>query len=232
MKKLTDSIPGEKLLGLQIDLNEKLRKGNLSLEELSLFLQRKNPFEKVTSASDFLADWTSFYKKHFNLKVDFSEIKIPEKPTEGKWRLLFIAKGLTNNKVYDACKRKFPCDKYTDMTLDEVVLKNNRDPKDGSYAIWVRDVVEADEIYKNKSANQLAKDGIKGITLLERMLLELKFFAETEKHLDINNWTLCSGSCYVDDLVPDAYWGGDWFRVGWYRSDCSTEFLRCREVVS
>jgi hypothetical protein len=40
----------------------------------------------------------------------------------------------------------------------------------------------------------LAARNIRGHYLLERLLYELKYFAETGKHLDIDNLTLCSGS--------------------------------------
>jgi hypothetical protein len=177
------------------------------------------------------SDWSKFYSKHFNIKVDFSEIKISEMPKEGKWRPLLIEKGLTNNKVYDASKRKFLCYNYAE-DLDKSVKKNDRDPKNGNYAIWVRDVVGADGVHKNKSAKMLQEEKISGITLLERMILKLKYFTETGKHLDISNWTLCSGSRYSDGHVPIVFCGFSQFMVGWCSAEFSGESLRSREVVS
>lgn len=38
-------LPGNRLAGLQVDLLQKLRDGSTNLDELDMFLQRKNPFE-------------------------------------------------------------------------------------------------------------------------------------------------------------------------------------------
>jgi len=118
--------------------------------------------------------------------------------------------------------------------LDEAVSINDRSPSSGSYAIWLRDRVEADEEHKNKSANYLKSANISGITLLERLLFEFKYFRETGKHLDVQNWTLCSGSRYTGGGVPRVDWGpgsrGLW--VYWYDPGFAFDFLRSREVVS
>lgn len=41
---LIGTLPGERLAGLSADLFHKLQSGSLSIEELALFVQRKNPF--------------------------------------------------------------------------------------------------------------------------------------------------------------------------------------------
>jgi hypothetical protein len=134
--------------------------------------------------------------------------------------------------VYDKCKELFGAWKYTNNSLDQAVPTNDRDTKNGHYAIWVRDRVEADEELKNKSANDLKEASTPGNTLLERLLLELKYFKETGKHLDIENWTLCSGSRDSDGCVPGVGWYGDEMRVGWYYPGFRRGILRSREVVS
>lgn len=55
-----------------------------------------------------------------------------------------------------------------------------------------------------------------GITLRERLLLELAYFDETGDHLDVKGVTFCSGSRYSDGYVPrvclrtDGEVGVDW----------------------
>ena len=71
----------------------------------------------------------------------------------------------------------------------------------------------------------------KGITLEERLLLEIEYFKKTGKHLDVENWTLCSGSRYQDGYVPSAYWDGDEFGVDWYGSDGRFACGRARSAV-
>ena len=45
-------LPGERLAGLSADLFHKLQAGSLTLDELALFTQRKNPFEIAAVNSD------------------------------------------------------------------------------------------------------------------------------------------------------------------------------------
>ena len=217
------------------DFFRQMKDGSITGGMVQNFLERKNPFEEILDnpavSQKVLRDWERFYKKHFNLAVDLSRVIIPKMPKEeGMWRLLFIAEGLTNNKVFDACKRKFPCYKYTE-DLDARVPKNDRDPKNGTYAIWVRNTVEADEIYKSKSANNLANENIKGITLLERDVYELKYFIETGEHLDINRWTFCLGSRDSDGHLPIVRWCGGEFEMSWHNAGHSDHVLRSREVI-
>ena len=120
--------------------------------------------------------------------------------------------------------------------MDAVVQTNDRTAEEKSYAIWVRERVEADEELANLSADDLvakkAKMKFADITPLERMLYELKFFMETGKHLDIQNVTLCSGSRDSGGHVPRAYWRGSRFEVDWDYLDSRDSSLRSREVVT
>jgi hypothetical protein len=180
---------------------------------------------------DFLADWFSFYRDVFGLETDFSSLRIPERK-ECFDCLIVVAQGMTPQKLYDKCKELFLCWKYTDRNLDEIIT-SDRTAKDGPYAVWVRDGVEADEELKNLSVNQLKSMNISGITLEERLLLELKLFKKTGKHLDIQNWTLCAGSRDSDGGVPFVSWdGGSELRVFWYDSGGASDGLRARAAVS
>ncbi len=180
-----------------------------------------------------LADWHSFWKDNFNLDLDFTTLRIPER--EGFNRLIIMVKGMTPERLYAKCKELFPCWKYTD-NLDTVT--SDRDPANppaggGAYAIWVRDRVEADEELKNKSANMLEKAGINGETLPECLLHELKYFTETGEHLDVNNVTLCSGSRHPGGDVPYVYWFSGYGRMGvfWCSPDYRYGYLRARAAV-
>jgi hypothetical protein len=230
---------------------EKLLSLNLTVEQVQKLLKdKKHPFwvafDEATKllvpppiselpavdTSRFIAEWELFYKKFFNININILEIKIPDR-REGFDRLIVIPKGITLNQVWEVCRKQFNCWKYTDSAdLESVVTKNDRDSKGSTYAVWVRDVVEADEEMKNLSANDLKEKAIKGVTLLERLILELKYFSETKKHLDINNWTLCSGSRRSDGRVPIVGWSGGRLRVGWYDVDGRSDSLRSRVAVT
>jgi hypothetical protein len=59
---------------------------------------------------------------------------------------------------------------------------------------YFKRLVEADPENADKSAEDCDKEGIQGITLRERLLMEIQHFDETGEHLDLKNVTLCSGS--------------------------------------
>jgi hypothetical protein len=157
--------------------------------------------------------WRKFYQKHFALDVSFADVIIPRKPTEGEWRLIIIAAGLTMNQVYDRVSALFTCSRYSD-DLDASVTKNVRDTKT-SYAIWVRDEVEPDNEFLGKSTNQVDPDMLIGVTLLERMIHEIDYFSVTGKHLDIKEGsTFCSGSRSSNGHVPSVRWDMVYQEVG------------------
>lgn len=178
-----------------------------------------------------LVEWHRFYKINFRLDLNFAGLTIPEQ-REGFDRLIVVAQGVTIQQVFDVCRVVFGAQKYTDANLDEVVMINDRDAKQGHYAIRVRDRIEADEEHRNRSANQLKNDAICGETLLERLLHELKYYAESGKHLDIVNVTLCSGSRDSGGDVPGVCWSGAGrLSVDWYDPVDAYGDLRSREVV-
>ncbi len=184
-------------------------------------------FPDPKTLHDPIKQWEALYREEFGESPDFSGLTIPEKK-EGFTRLLIVAQGLTLNRAYDACAKKFPCRLYTD-DLYKDVHTNDRTPTE-SYAVLIRDREEADEELKNLSADDLTEKHITGITLLERILLELKYFLETGKHLDKENVTLCSGSRSRGGHVPRADWHGGEFVVHWRGRGSRRPWLRSRAV--
>jgi len=169
-------------------------KGKLRSKMLEVFAIAPDAFTELRE------DWQKFYQSAFGLEVDLTGVQVPEKP-EGNYRLLFIAKGLTPNKMYDSWK--FPKWRYND-DLDKAVSTNKRTATE-SYAIWVLAGVEPDAEFLGKSTNQADPSMEIGMTLLERMIFESKYFAETGKHLDVKGVTFCSGSRDSDGRVPSVY---------------------------
>ena len=203
-----------------------IEKGRITKSGLQGFLRGG----KVTkTVEQWKQEWSSFYKKYFKLELDFSSLKIPEEQPGFK-RLIIVAKGLTMNQVYDVCAKNFPSSRYTN-DLDTAIASNDRDPNKDSYAVWFRDRKEADEELKDLSADKLAEKQILGITLLERLLYELKYWDETDEHLDISNWTLCAGSRHADGYVPYVYWDSGRFGVRWYGCSAHDDYLRSRAAV-
>jgi len=190
-KQEVGGVPGN-VLGMFADLALKLQNGVITPGQFGKFLKKQNPFDKVNSDYlKLLVNWQAFYH-NLGINCDLSDIRIPDDPG-GFGRVIIMAQGITPQLAYDLCAKNFPCWKYTNDSLDKIVT-SERTTKDGPYAIRIRDRIEADEELRNRSYNDLKKQGIIGITLEEREIYELKFFKETSKHLDIEKITLCSGS--------------------------------------
>jgi hypothetical protein len=175
-------------------------------------------------------EWQKIYKTWFGLKVNLSQVVIPAIYDPKKHWAIIVAKGTTTNAMVTDMRKKFKVYLYTE-DLDASV-KNDR-VADQDYCVLVKKNVEADPDLKNLSANVLAdKENFKGITLLERLLLEVYYFSKTKKHLDNSNWTLCSGSRYSDGRVPSVSFGsvGSHVNVNWDDPDHADGDLRSRAV--
>ncbi len=203
----------------------------MSFGEAANILRRKERFVKHIESffkNGVFADWRNFYRTNFDIKL--GDLELPAESAEFV-RPIIVAKDLTPNRVFDVCVKNFPSWRYVD-DLDKSFVNNDRYPEN-SYAVLVRDTIETEGIHAGKTAEELAEAGIKGITLLERMIFELKYFTETRGHLDTYNQTLCSGSRNIHDLVSTAYSNGEMFRI--YNIDqFSAGYLRlrCREVAA
>src|SRR5690606_25206156 len=109
--------------------------------------------------------WKTIYKKYFNLDINTSIIE--DRP--GK-RVIFIAEELRIQQVFDALP--FKKHTYIDSDLDIAVGHNTRTPNN-DYVVYVVQDIEVDKKFENHSAHSMTRNGI---TLLERLLLELCYF--------------------------------------------------------
>lgn len=175
-----------------------------------------------------ILDWVKFYQEVFGLELDPASITLPSE-REGFGWIVLVANDLTRTAVFEKCRERFAGKvwKYYD-DLNKAVTVNDRESI-GMYAIRVRDRVEADEEHKGKSANMAKAEGLKGMTNLERMLLELWYHWKTQDHLDKNTLTICSGSRYADGDVPNANWNDDKFNVSNVNPDNANDNWRVRE---
>jgi len=195
----------------------------------------KVDYEKETYEQ--VKQFKQFYREVFNLELDTKDLKIPELSKEQKetfkW-LIIMPKGLTIDTIWNKVKEKMKTNPVNDPPpLDQ--SKSIRTTKNKSYAIWIKDNIEADVEFKNKPANQIQKEGINPITLEERLVLELFYnWKNPDKHLDLNNMTLAAGSRNSDGSVPYVNWSSVNQRlvVTWYVASYADGILRCREVIS
>lgn len=159
-----------------------------------LRLSVKNKAFKSTA----IAMWESFYERHFKKKFDFSDVVIPEKPPEGNWSLLIIA-DISLAQIVKRCG-------YLNMFWEEncypdpekmkkQTLWDKRDPKNGPYAIWVKDIQEAEAISDDIDLTETE-------TLLERLIHGIRFRETNGILLDMKSCTVCAGSLYPEGTVP------------------------------
>jgi hypothetical protein len=198
-------------------------------------------------SGDPIAEWTKFYKDYLGLAVDLSGVVIPVNPGGFDWinvvarELLESSNGRPHGFVIEAMRKNgIPVETHGN-DLDSLLSpnismikndyrKNDRWP-DVSYAVRNRDRVEADKENKNISADELATRGILSSTCLERLIHGYKYCVKTGNHLDIDNWTLCSGSRGSGGSVPSVGFGYGLVFVYWYYSSYSHDFLRARSVA-
>lgn len=154
--------------------------------------------KRLDSSKEIFASSQKFFNEHFpKLKADLGNILIPRHHRSIN-NLVVVAQGLTIQIVHNRCAELFQCGGFTDYNLDEFVPRNIRDPRYGSYAIWVG---EPDINVDSLSPNTLR---FFGPTLLETLLIELMCF--TLNHTRPGVLQYCSGSRYSDADTPIVYW--------------------------
>lgn len=216
------SLKGKPTIGMLCDLAGFIVDvlSRLSFEQVENLLKNKSTILRQKLAEVFqiallvvgvdmqvAEEWQKFYKDHFGLDVDFSEVSIPTKPTEGSWRLLFIPTGLALNTTLATMRELFKVCVYIEDPDKNVSNSTRTSVK--SYAIWVWDGLEPDERYLGKSTRWADMAGTIGMTLLERLVMGTKYFTLTGKHLDEKGVTLCTGSRSADGYVPRVCWDPD-----------------------
>jgi hypothetical protein len=154
--------------------------------------------------------------------------KQPGNPVPSEIRIITDDGKKKTSELLDECRKLFPVWCYYDNNM----LDKDFPPPEKPASRRFYNTQEADEKLKNKSANDLEKEHIQGITLRERIIFELDYFGDTGKHLDIKNTTLCSGSRDSDGVVPRVFWHGDELYVGWFDPGYASAYLRVREAVS
>jgi hypothetical protein len=223
VKKAPEMLSVEKQAELAGYITTQIIKGS-SVEQVDYWLGKKKELAKnlklvfsLIPEDEYSAEreeWKNFYKTQFDWIVDFSQVIVPVKPEVGNWRLIFIAKGMTMNLAFDKASKLFPNWRYKD-DLDKAIPANIRNTQN-SYAIWVKDGVEPDVEFLGKSTREADPDMKLGITVLEGIILEMKYFLEIGNHLNVKGVTFCSGSRSSDGNVPCLYWSSVKFSVYWY----------------
>lgn len=150
-------------------------------------------------------DWSKTYKA-LGLKFEPGDLVVDPDPSF--WDV-YVPKGLTPNKLVKVFRDLGVVMNLYIEDLDAYFKNTKRDQKKGPYRVRFKRTVEADPDLAGKSVDDLDAAGIDGITLVERLLLELGYFLTTGQHLDVVNITLCAGSRNSGGRVPSVFWYAD-----------------------
>lgn len=230
MKKLVSTITGAIPSDLPSKLARKWIDNKRDLEEtIRKILLNKSENLKVAEINwkivyEMLGMQTEYKSTIASLKIDKSD---------ATWTIP-VLKGLTCNRVISCLKRLCVDIKKYIKNPDIDINHNDRDPNiDGSYTISFRRTIEADEENRNLSADDLKKKGAEGITLLERLLIELGYFISTSQHLDMESVSLCAGSLHRSGNTPRVCYRSGSLRiyVCWCGSRDQCDHLRPRSVA-
>ena len=220
--------------GQSKEIRRQFKDGALHTGHVQSLIEHQNAFTVETIDSQIIF-WAGLYAVVYGMgaKADLLKLSWPE-PDPTFWDVPMV-KGLTESRAFNALTtwNKFPVESYYG-DLDAAVVENDRHPKDSTYGVRFRAFPEADEDQKNISANQhkVKKSPTKGITLLERQVLEAMYFLKSGgKHLDESTFTHCIGSHFAGGYIPGAHWrGGFCIGSGYLLRDASSR-LRTRVAV-
>lgn len=232
-KQMVGEVPGN-VLGRLADLAHKLQHGIITPEQLDKFLKGRNPFEGL-DYSLILNEWEKYFYKIHQLKADFSGVTIPEADDDDFPWFVCTPENFSTERAYSGGKQLYDKWKWTDKALDDILdLSFGRDSQKEPYIVRFHPNWEADETLKNLSADAITEKQINTSALKERLLLGDFLYWKHKKHLDVKNWTLCSGSRFSDGFVPRVDWLPNYRRVivYWHSSVNAPPYLRAREVVS
>ncbi|HPN14987.1 MAG TPA: hypothetical protein PLF71_02625 [bacterium] len=183
----------------------------------------------IEQREDWVEEYRAFYAKVFKIKADLAGVEIPPEQPGFGW-VVVIQPGLTLGAVWGNCRERFSAYSRTVDELGQSEFSASR-KSDLAYAIRLRNRIEADEENKSLSANDLQLNEHQGITLLERLVLELWYHWKTGSHLDLVNYTLCAGSRLTDGTVPGVGWREGHLSVGRRLPNQTGDDTRSRSVV-
>lgn len=140
-------------------------------------------------------------------------------------------KELKTSDIMNMCRDKFKILSYYD---DERLDKDFPQPKETTTRSFLENPKPDPETLGMSVREAEEKGHTNGITLRERLLLELVYFEKTGEHLDVKGLTLCSGSRNSDGYVPCMNWYSDGREVlvSWCNLDFSLSDCGLRSAVS
>ena len=135
-------------------------------------------------------EWRKFYREMFRMDGDFSRVVIPKDSGGYDWESM-VAQNITIYEIIRMCRRRFQF--FVGIDLGGIIHERNPEQ---NYAVRIMPRWDATEIEKEKGLGQ------KYITLIERLIFELKLCDRIGSPLDRNAYTTCLGSLDKDGNSP------------------------------
>lgn len=153
-------------------------------------------------------DFQKFYKECLSEERNLSKLVIPDGYNPAIHLLIPIVDRITFYKIIHIGMKKVFVDDYNGLhigikgkDLDKPKFQNSRLPVNGSYLIAVKDVINASDPLTLEN-----KDIIQGITLYERLILEVYHYYFYGQYLDTGGCTICSGTIFERDSFVTVEW--------------------------
>lgn len=166
-----------------------------------------------------LAKWQDFYSRHFGEQHDFSGVRIPAQQL-GFNQLILVPTGMTPYRAIVRCQELFAV-YYVVYGLEQNgghgQYTHSRTANQ-SYALWLEGKFQHIGSTKDAFEAAVTRHHSDSLTMLERLLLELKYFDENPGHhpnpvKSLERYELCFGSQQVqgDEGVQRHYV----FQIAW-----------------
>lgn len=178
-----------------------------------------------------LKEMSLFYQEVFGMELGPVPV-LKDNPADKEWTLI-IPSWLTYAMVLRVTIEIIPFWKRDNIYLPSSIdaRYEKRLAKNGTYAIALRAEKNADKEFAKQSADNLIVKNIQGITLLERMVLELWYSWKMTDYLDKRGIvTLCHGSRFLDGQVPVMRFYTAMVNLYAFNSSHATTQLRAREI--
>ncbi len=176
-------------------------------------------------------EWEAFYRDHFDLDVDFTNVLVPEADDQTlRAQFMPSLSELSHNRILYVMEKSFSVSIYDgQIDLDKCVTKNSRNGI-MSYAIRESGEVMPDLKYFSKSAEEADPNGVIGMNMREAMVLIYKTIVDGKR---LQGFTLCTGSRDDNGRVPCLNFDYTYkvLRVDFYSLDFLNPNAGLREVV-
>lgn len=225
----------KKALGLLEDTIKQLRSEAMSLDELSRHNSHQLAYEDTAKAySRQIETKLKYFRDRWELAYkdeEFGGLYVPRPSGYCKTLLIVPADFVGPEYIFSkwVSEAKFGVNKYTDKSLNDFVPNDRRQL--GHYALLHSGRQVADDELKNRSWEKNIADRKETMRLIEVLLWEDVFFAETKEHIDPDTITLTS-SRDADGSVDSVSWDRFYSElyVDWYSSQEAYPGLRARAV--